>query len=419
MKFHQTSTAELSGNAFNKNVKLSKVTPKNIESVTKTMVDIIRKQKRIWRKELNDWQAARVHRHNVDNPNNFYMQEVYDDAMMDGHLTAVTGNRTLRTTNKTYIFAVNDKKDDELSKLITSKQWFEKAIEEAHISTYRGGICLFIKNYVPGEILEIEPIPYGLYLPERKQIINDFVNIGLDITKFDDILLHAQLYDHIGLLEKAFPYTCLKRHSWGSWDEFEELFGIPIRIAKIASQSDAVKNEVAGWLEEMGSAPYGVFPIGTEIEIKENTKGDAFNVFYQKIQALDAELSKLVVHQTMTTENGASKAQGNVHENTLKELVLADEKKLLSWLNDVLVPAMRKLGYNIPGGAKIIVEQTKDPSQQIVIDGVLLKSGYVLKKNYIEGVYGVEIEIMPGAKQILTPEDEEDPEETPEEEKKP
>lgn len=216
--------------------------------------------------------------------------------------------------------------------MFISKQWFEKAIEEAHNSTYRGGVCLFIKDFIPGEILNIEPIPYGLYIPEKKQIINDFISTGLDITKFEDILLHTQLYDNVGLLEKAFPYTCLKRHSWGSWDEFEELFGIPIRIAKVASQSDAVKNEVAGWLQEMGSASYGVFPVGTEIEIKENTKGDAYNVFFQKIKALDAELSKLVLHQTMTTDNGASKAQGNVHENTLLALVQADEKKLLDLL---------------------------------------------------------------------------------------
>lgn len=403
MKFNQTSTAEIGGNAFNKNVKLSKVTPKNIESVTKTMVDIIRRQKRIWRKELNDWQAARIHRHNVDFPNNYYMQEVYDDSMMDGHLTAVTGNRTLRTTNKNYIFTIDGKKDDNLTALIKDKQWFEIAKEEAHISTYRGGICLFIKSYLPGDIKIIEPIPYGLYIPELKQIKNDFVGKGIDITMFDDILLHAQLYDHIGLLEKAFPYTCLKRHSWGSWDEFEELFGIPIRIAKIASQSEQVKNEVAGWLEEMGSAPYGVFPIGTEVEIKENAKADSFNVFYQKIKALDAEMSKLVIHQTMTTENGASKAQGNVHENTLGEIVKADEKKILSWLNDVLIPVMRKLGYIIPENAKIAVEQSKQPTEQIKIDGVLFTAGYILKKDYIEEMYGVEIESMPTGLQPVAP----------------
>ena len=222
-----------------------------------------------------------------------------------------------------------------------------------------------------------------------------FGNRGLDVSEVDDILLYAKFYSNIGILEKAAVYTILKRHSWGSWDEFEELFGVPIRIAKVASQSETVKNEVAGWLEEMGSAPYGVFPIGTEIDIKENSKSDSFNVFYKKIEALDKELSKLILHQTMTTENGASKAQGTVHENTLEQVIKSDKKKMLSFLNKRLVPAMRQLGYSIPENAKITIEKTIDPEKQITIDNQLMTNGIILKQQYVEETYGVEIESMP------------------------
>ena len=101
------------------------------------------------------------------------------------------------------------------------------------------------------------------------------------------------------------------------------------------------------------------------------------------------------LHQTMTTENGASKAQGTVHENTLEEVIKSDKKKMLSFLNKRLVPAMRKLGYAIPDNAKITIEKTKDPEKQIKIDSQLMSNGYVLKQQYVEEVYGVEIERMP------------------------
>lgn len=97
----------------------------------------------------------------------------------------------------------------------------------------------------------------------------------------------------------------------------------------------------------------------------------------------------------MTTENGASKAQGTVHENTLEEVIKSDKKKMLSFLNKRLVPAMRKLGYAIPDNAKITIEKTKDPEKQIKIDSQLMSNGYVLKQQYVEEVYGVEIERMP------------------------
>ena len=394
------STLNLSGNAIGKKVTLSGADTQNIEKVTKLMVDVIRRQRRLWRKELNDWQASRFARYQAEVPKTYLMQELYQDVMLDGHLTGITGNRTLRTTNKDYIFTIDGIKDDALTELIKDKEWFENIIQWAHESTYYGYSLIWVKDFEKGNIKEVELIERGLVVPEHKVLLYDInADKGIDYSTIKDILLYAQFYDNVGLLEKAAVYTILKRHSWGSWDEFEELFGIPIRIAKIASQSETVKNEVAGWLEEMGSAPYGVFPIGTEVDIKENSKTDSFNVFFQKIKALDAELSKLVLHQTMTTENGSSKAQGSVHENTLEEVIYADEKKELAFLNNRLIPAMRLLGYKIPDKAKIAVEKTTDPNDQIKIDGVLLGAGYVLTQDYIEETYGVEVESMPGATQ--------------------
>ena len=394
------STVNLSGNAIGKQVTLSGADTQKKKKVTKLMVDVIRRQRRLWRKELNDWQASRFARYQAEVPKTYLMQELYQDVMLDGHLTGITGNRTLRTTNKDYIFTIDGIKDDALTELIKDKEWFENIIQWAHESTYYGYSLIWVKDFEKGNIKEVELIERGLVVPEHKVLLYDInADKGIDYSTIKDILLYAQFYDNVGLLEKAAVYTILKRHSWGSWDEFEELFGIPIRIAKIASQSETVKNEVAGWLEEMGSAPYGVFPIGTEVDIKENSKTDSFNVFFQKIKALDAELSKLVLHQTMTTENGSSKAQGSVHENTLEEVIYADEKKELAFLNNRLVPAMRLLGYKIPDKAKIAVEKTTDPNDQIKIDGVLLGAGYVLTQDYIEETYGVEVESMPGATQ--------------------
>jgi hypothetical protein len=392
----RASTVNLSGNAIGKKVSLSNIDSGDIAKITNLMVDVIRRQRRLWRKEINDWQSARFAYYQSEIPRFYPMQEVYDDIMLDGHLTAVTEDRTLRTINEDYIFSIDGIKEDKLTALIEDQEWFDYLLEEAHKSIYRGEGYLWVKDFEKGNIKEIEIVDRGLLVPGQKILLYDINgNKGLDVSEVDDVLLYTKFYSNIGILEKAAVYTILKRHSWGSWDEFEELFGVPIRIAKVASQSETVKNEVAGWLEEMGSAPYGVFPIGTEIDIKENSKSDAFNVFYQKIQALDKELSKLILHQTMTTENGASKAQGTVHENTLEEVIKSDKKKMLSFLNKRLVPAMRKLGYAIPDNAKITIEKTKDPEKQIKIDSQLMSNGYVLKQQYVEETYGVEIERMP------------------------
>lgn len=54
-----TNTVSLSGNAIGKKVNLSGGDTHNIEKVTNLMVDLIRRQRRLWRKEITDWQAGR------------------------------------------------------------------------------------------------------------------------------------------------------------------------------------------------------------------------------------------------------------------------------------------------------------------------------------------------------------------------
>lgn len=387
----------LSGNGIKK-ATLGRGDMQDVKKVTNLMVDVIRRQRRLWRMEITDWQAARYAMYHTDFSRTYPMQEVYQDLLLDGHLTGITENRTLRSTNNDYVIAIDGVRDDKLTELIADKPWFEQILKYAHESIYYGYSLLWLKDFKKGDIKEIELIPRGLVAPEPRVLLDDYdSNTGIEIDSVKNILLFASLGSTYGLLEKAAPYTILKRHSWGSWDEFEELFGVPIRVAKVASQSQQVKDEVAGWLDEMGSAAYGVFPIGTEIDIKENSKADAFNVFYQKIRALDKELSKLVLHQTMTTEDGSSLSQSEVHQNTLDELIYSDKKQILSFLNHTLLPAMRGIGYAIPEGAKIIIDQTTDPGKQITIDAELFKGGYKLSKDYIERTYGVEVETMPGS----------------------
>lgn len=383
----------------------TKLTGKNVSSKVKSelqtatnlMVDIIKRTRTIWRKEITDWQRARAVFYSIDFPQTYLMHNVYDDALLDGHLTGITENRTLRNINKKYgIFEPDGKHDEERSKFIDKKTWFRNVIKNSHESTFRGTTLIWLKEIDGNEIKEVSLVERGLVVPQLKLVVSDLhMQRGLDYTEFKEVLLEAQFYSQIGLLEKAVPYTILKRHSWGSWDEFEELFGIPIRIAKIASTSDKVKKEVAGWLEEMGSAAYGVFPIGTEVEIKENSKADAFNVFFQKIKALDAELSKLVLHQTMTTDSGSSRSQGEVHQDTLEQVTIADDNLQLAFLNDCLLPAMRFIGYDIPEGYSIGIVPTLDVDKQITIDDKLMTHGFIPTKEYVERVYGMEIESTP------------------------
>jgi len=373
-------------NAMQNNVELSS---KN----QGVMLDLVRNTHSVFRREIDDWKLARLERNNPDRPRTHLMQEMYQDAMLDTHLTAVTENRILRIINKHFVI-VDDKgiTNPEKSQLI-EKEWFFDALKFAMESVFYGYSLLHFIKDENNDIVDVKSIPRGHIIPERGIVIkNVHDEKGLLYNKFPDDLLFSSMYDTIGLLEKSAPMTILKRHSWASWDEFEQVFGMPIRIAKLGTMSDTVKKEVAGWLKTMGTASYGIFPQFADIEIKEANNRDAFNVFLKKIEAVDSQNSILINGQTMTTQDGSSHSQANVHQKTQDEITNADLKKLIFWINGKLLPMLRRLGYDISENERVDVERITDPIEKMKTDEKIMQNGYRLKTDYLERVYGVEIE---------------------------
>lgn len=173
MNFIQHTT-DITGNALKTPIKLKGADAQNVNKVTQYMVDLIRHNKTIWRKEISDWQRARQVRRSLENPQNYLLQEVYEDTMMDGQLTGITENRTFRTTNKDFIFVDKEgKKDDTCTEFIKEKTWFEDFIKYAHESVYYGTGVIWIKEVEKGEIKAVELIEKGNVIPERNLILLD------------------------------------------------------------------------------------------------------------------------------------------------------------------------------------------------------------------------------------------------------
>tara|TARA_R110000823_G_scaffold309594_2_gene433952 strand:- start:477 stop:1703 length:1227 start_codon:yes stop_codon:yes gene_type:complete len=371
----------------------------NLELARKSqsmMLDFVKMHHSVFRRELDHWKVARMERLNQEAPYTYLLQDLYKDAMLDTHLSSIVGGRVLRMTNKRFV--IQDKKgvaNYDKSDILETK-WFTDCVRYAIESfAYEYSLIHVIKGE-DGKIKNMNLVPREHVNPDRRLVVKGvYDNQGLLFDKFPNDLLYAKLYDGYGLLEKAAPMTILKRHSWASWDEFEQIFGMPIRIAKLGTISEEVKAEVAQWLKEMGTASYGVFPQFADIEVKEANNRDAFNVFMKKIETVDSQLSILVNGQTMTVSDGSSRSQAEVHQDTQDDITHADLRNIVNWLNDNLVPLLRNCGYDIGPDEWIGVEQVTDPEQKIKIDAELMRNGYRLKKEYLEKTYGVELEDAP------------------------
>jgi hypothetical protein len=365
---------------------------------SKMEIDYFHFYESLYRKEVTDWQKARIMRYDPFNPITYPIQQLYKDSMLDNHLQGAIENRILRVTNKEAVLKDPEGVIDTKRSLFVQKRWFRHITRKAIESKFYGYSMCFINNFTAGSINKIIDIPRENVIPEKGLILKEAHNPSgeaIPYAAFPNFLIYIQLLpEAVGILERVAPMTIYKRHSWASWDEFEQIFGVPIRIARTMINSEKHKNELQSWLETMGTASYGIFDKQVDIEIKENQKSDSFNVFLQKINVINREMSKGIVGQTMTMDDGSSQSQAEVHQQTYQEITDADIMDFQDWATDDFLPVMRNLGYDIPDGYYVELQEKAviKPKDKIKIDAELLRAGYNLKTKYIEDTYDVELD---------------------------
>ena len=145
-------------------------------------------------------------------------------------------------------------------------------------------------------------------------------------------------------------------------------------------------------LKNMGSAAWGVFPDGTEIEIKETTRGDAWQVYDKRIERANSEMSKAIVNQTMTIDNGSSHSQSKTHLQVQENVIAYFATLVRIVCNDKLIPLMMKHGFTGWENARIIFDETVEltPEQQQKVEEMILKE-YDVDPDYFIGKYNIKI----------------------------
>ena len=142
-----------------------------------------------------------------------------------------------------------------------------------------------------------------------------------------------------GLALPALFYFMLKSYDVTSWAAFIDRYGFPIRLGKYSKK--ATKDDITTLKRAVASigADFGaVIPEGAEIEIVESKSSTENSSAYHSMATwIDKQISKLVLGQTMTTDDGSSRAQGEVHEGVRQDIAAADALAVADTLNSMLV----------------------------------------------------------------------------------
>ncbi|CDN54747.1 Mu-like prophage FluMu protein Gp29 [Neorhizobium galegae bv. officinalis bv. officinalis str. HAMBI 1141] len=130
------------------------------------------------------------------------------------------------------------------------------------------------------------------------------------------------------------------------WAAFSEVYGMPLRVGKYnAAASPADKRTLLKAVASIANDAAAIIPAGMDIEFHEVNGANGAAVFGGLLEYVDKQISKLVVGQTMTSDDGSSLGQAKIHNEVRLDILRADCKQLARTANRDLVHPFVDLNF--------------------------------------------------------------------------
>ena len=371
------------------------------ERVKAMTIELVQTAQNLTKKDIGTWRTAWQMAINPENPQRRQLYGVYTDVLVDLHLSGCIDQREKMVLQKAFkLVDKNGKENKELSELFEA-EWFKDFMQYSLDSRFWGhsliqfGDILTITGKKRFE--QVELVPREHVIPEFGVITKeagDEHKKGIDYRngKIAQWCIEAGKPKDLGLLLKCSPHSLSKKNMLAFWDSFGEIFGIPIRVGKTISRDPKEIAKIEKMLSDMGAMPWALFPEGTTMELIETARGDAFNVYDKRIERANSEISKAILNQTMTIDEGSSYSQSAVHLEIFNNVIEADADFMRDIINNKLMPFMIMHGFPVDGYLfewDDTVSYT--PEQMRTIEQMLLTAGYEIDQKYFAEKYNIPI----------------------------
>lgn len=196
----------------------------------------------------------------------------------------------------------------------------------------------------------------------------------------------------LGLAHALYWPCWFKRNGTQFWMTFLERFAQPTAVAKLPPgmiESAEQRGKALEMLRQIASDAGVVCPDNVAVELLEASRSGTAE--YGALQsAMDSAIAKVILSQTMTTDNGSSLSQARVHMGVRDEVVKADADLLNEAFADQV--AAWWTAFNFPGAAVPKVRRDIAPPEDLNAradrDAKVFSMGFAPTEDYIATTYG-------------------------------
>ncbi len=363
-----------------------KTTPQLNDTIVKRQIPQVRR-------DIADWKRAVRMATVTTSPKQYLLQEIYTDISNDALLTSQLNNRNEQTISAGFELAssegkVNDKATATLNSItcirdiigyILASEWYGYSLVELFTDENNINRCTLIdRRHVVPEL--------GMFYPNVSQANGiDYRNV----PEYGSYLLEFNA-EHLGNLNKSVNHILFKKFAQSCWSELCEIYGIPPRYIKTNTQDQQMLNRAERMMQDVGAAAWFIIDTTEEFQFAQgaNTNGD---VYANLIRLCNNETSMLVSGAIIgqDTQNG-NRSKEEMSVALLDRLIESDKRMVEMYINSIVLPAFRKIGW-LPNGTEIFrFSATENTEKLWTIVKELLPHKEVDNK-WIEEKFGVPV----------------------------
>ena len=142
------------------------------------------------------------------------------------------------------------------------------------------------------------------------------------------------------------PYL-LKNYSLQDWAEYNERYGMPIRVGKYDNAATSKQKEtLRRAITHVGRTAGATIPKSMQIELLQLSK-TTHTSYLEFIQYVDKLISKCILGGTLTSDNAqtGSYSLGQVHEEIRKDIYRSDVRQIAATLNEQILHPLIALNF--------------------------------------------------------------------------
>lgn len=298
-------------------------------------------------KTIDDWIMSVTSATDPDDPRRGLLYRFYQSLYNDEHLQTTIDNRVLPVQQAEFNLVDDNDNEDKEAKKLLDRPWYHQLIRICFLHQLQGVSLADISHLDDNlEISHVEEVPMSNYIPQQMIIVKE----ESDKTgwSYKDGALEPYYVQFgnawaLGMLNELAVIILAKKLGLGSWMNYIEKYGIPPVFVTSDRQDKKRLDELFEMMQDFRNNFFAVLSGNEKVEYGKEAGGNTTDAFLPLEERCDNQISKRLLGQTGTTENGAWEGTAEIHERVEKSRHEYDKMVFQFYFNYIIIPKLVKI----------------------------------------------------------------------------